>query len=334
MLQRFVTKTVVGIATACAVVVLIGCPNNPSQTLIYNLNGQIWKQYQDGSGKVLLCQNGERPRWVPGTKTHYAYIERKAGNPNVRLWVAEYTGANPVALTGFEVHSEYSWSADGKWIAVSHTKDGNYEIYKLSVDGTQQIRLTNNTYTDQYPRWRGLPQGDMIAFVSARPIGANERVFIMNSDGTGERELLPPGTLSHYDSPAWSSPGTKIAFVVHQGLASNIWIVEIATGKTTQVTTSGINVEPVWYGQDYVFFETILGQKDTVNRYDTKTGTTTELVGYLNYAGTEPLSADGLFVYAARQSVVPGPIEIHRIQHYTAPFTDINLGAGRQPNVW
>jgi WD40-like Beta Propeller Repeat len=333
MLLRFFSQAVLGASTS-AFLLLISCPGTPSQTLIYSLNNQIWKQQEDGSGKMLVSQSGERPRWIPGTKTHFAYIERKPGTVEVKLWVAENTGANPVALTGFEVGSEYSWSADGKWIAVSHTKDGNYEIYKLSVDGTQRVRLTTNPYTDKYPRWRGLPQGDMIAFVSARPVGSNDRVFIMKSDGTGEKELLSPGTLSWYDSPAWSSPGTKIAFVAHQGTASNIWIADILTGKATQVTSAGVNINPEWYVDEYVFFVTVLGQGETLNRYDIKSGTTKPVGSYLNYAASAPLTANGLFVFGTRQSAVPGPIEIHRIQHYSPPMADVNLGPGREPDVW
>jgi Tol biopolymer transport system component len=333
MLHRFLLGAALGSCIWTLPILSGGC-GPTSETLIYSLNHQIWKQYENGSGKVLMFQSGERPRWVPGTKSHFAYIQRQPGKADVKLWVAEYTGASPLALTGFEVGSEYSWSADGKWLAVSHTKDGNYEIYKLRIDGTQQVRLTNNFYTDRYPRWRGLPHGDKIAFVSARPIGSKDRIFIMNADGTGEKELLPSGTLTWYDSPAWSSPGTKLALVAYQGPDQNIWFVDVATGNITKVTSSGININPVWYAEDYLFFVTVLGQGEALKRYDVKAKTTKSLATYVNYASAGLLSVNGMYVFASRQSAVPGAAEIHRFRHDSPTATDDNLGPGREPDVW
>jgi len=144
------------------------------------------------------------------TKTHFAFIERKGGSPDVKLWVVEDDGKNPVARTGFEIGSEYSWSPDGKWIAVAHTKDGNYEIYKLRVDGSQLVRLTKNQFTDRYPRWS--PKGDKIAFVSRRY--GDEDIYVIDADGTGEKNLMPgDGSENWNRQPSWSWDGKKIAFV-------------------------------------------------------------------------------------------------------------------------
>ena len=41
-----------------------------------------------------------------------------------------------------------SWSPDGKKIAFRSNRDGNYEIYVMNADGSEQTNLTNNPSTE------------------------------------------------------------------------------------------------------------------------------------------------------------------------------------------
>ena len=51
-------------------------------------------------------------------------------------------------------------------IAFSSDRDGNFEIYVMNADGSEQTRLTDNSASDQEPAWS--PDGRRIAFVSSR----------------------------------------------------------------------------------------------------------------------------------------------------------------------
>lgn len=296
-------------------------------TLLYDLNHNIWREYASGNEKQMLIQNGERPRWIPGTKTHFAYIERLGGSPNVKLWVAEDDGANPVALTGFEIKSEYSWSPDGQWIAVAHSKDGNYEIYKIKVDGTQQVRLTNNYYTDQYPRWS--PKGDKIAFVSTR--GGHQDIYVMNADGTGEKKLSEASHIGDDETPAWAWDGTEIVYAAKRGTHIELKIVNVNTGQIKQITNGGLNILPI-YEAKYILYLTILGQSNTLKRYDPSTGTTSTLHKCLSYTSADPLTANAAYAFMNCQHTAAGPSSIIRVQHSTGEAADI--GFGRNPDVW
>ena len=42
--------------------------------------------------------------------------------------------------------------ANGKIVFASN-RDGNWEIYVMNADGSNQVNLTNNPTADRYPTW-------------------------------------------------------------------------------------------------------------------------------------------------------------------------------------
>jgi len=46
-------------------------------------------------------------------------------------------------------------------VACASNRDGNYEIYVMSADGTDPVRLTNDPAEDREPAWR--PQQGRVA---------------------------------------------------------------------------------------------------------------------------------------------------------------------------
>jgi len=42
-------------------------------------------------------------------------------------------------------------------IAFESDRDGNYEIYIMNADGTNQVNLTNNPADDEEPSWAPSP---------------------------------------------------------------------------------------------------------------------------------------------------------------------------------
>ncbi len=73
-------------------------------------------------------------------------------------------------------------SVENGKIAFTSDRDGNYEIYVLNADGSEQTRITNNTASDSDPAWS--PHGTKIAFTSDRD--GNYEIYVMNADGSGQ----------------------------------------------------------------------------------------------------------------------------------------------------
>jgi Tol biopolymer transport system component len=101
------------------------------------------------------------------------------------------------------------WSSDGTKIAFSSSRDGNWEVYVMSADGSGVTRLTNNRSADDAaPAWS--PDGAKIAFHTDRD--GDYEIYVMNADGSGQTNLTREGRAED-TSPSWAPDGTKIVFV-------------------------------------------------------------------------------------------------------------------------
>src|ERR1051325_4364614 len=97
-----------------------------------------------------------------------------------------------------------AWSPDGAKIAFGRTASPvKSQIYVMNADGSNSIRITNNSASDSQPSWS--PDGTKIAFVSDRD--GNSEIYVMNADGSNQTRLTNNSEFEF--DPAWSPDGTK-----------------------------------------------------------------------------------------------------------------------------
>jgi len=171
-------------------------------------------------------------------------------------------------------------------IAFDANFEGNREIYIINDDGSNRIRLTNNSSDDRVPKWS--PDGTKIAFCSDRD--GQFKIYTLNSDGSNQIKLIdmracPDGWSindkivfsSDYDGdfeiytinsdgsdlmrltyspgvdfyPSWNSSGTKIAFASYRDGNYEIYTMNSDGSELNRLTNNSVTDSiPEWIFND------------------------------------------------------------------------------------
>lgn len=131
------------------------------------------------------------------------------------------------------------FSPDGTLIVFMSERDGDDEIYRVNVDGSNLQQLTNNTVGDVQPSFS--PDGTRIIFASDRD--GNYEIYTMNTDGSNVQRIT--NSADDDRGPRFSPDGTKILF--HRGSSGNndIYVMNMdGSGMKALTAASGNNAYP------------------------------------------------------------------------------------------
>jgi TolB protein len=147
-------------------------------------------------------------------------------------------------LVATEEAAEASFPGEnGKKIAFSSDRDGDFDIYTIRPDGSGLRRVTNAPGSDSRPEWS--PDGTKIAFDSDRD--GDSEIYVKDlatgkvSQLTDNTDPRFPGLLADR-SPAWSPDGTRIAFsstrdtLAEETYVERIYVMKADGSELTQFT--------------------------------------------------------------------------------------------------
>ena len=161
----------------------------------------------------------------------------------ILVWVALTTGGcsddgpveavdpDPVPTIGADWQPAFS--PDGDRIAFVSNRDGGNQIFLMASDGSDPVRLSQDTtaLSNANPAWA--PDGRRIAYASF--IGDNWEVALVNADGTGHTNLtrsLAPNSL-----PVWTPDG-RVAYTEGAAGQRTIFTLETDSEPTSLTADS------------------------------------------------------------------------------------------------
>jgi Tol biopolymer transport system component len=179
--------------------------------LIFNSGGRIFRIAVNG-GDPIAVDTGERRRCnndhglsPDGT---WLAISDGSANRQSQIYLLPSNGGVPRLITRDYPSYWHGWSPDGKTLAYCARRNGEFDVYTVSVEGGEEKRLTTSAGLDDGPDYS--PDGEWIYFNSVR--SGVMRIWRMKPDGSGQ-EMVVKGD----DSADWfahpSPDGKRIVYV-------------------------------------------------------------------------------------------------------------------------
>ena len=101
------------------------------------------------------------------------------------IYTMPVTGGTPKQITPKGPSYLHGWSPDGKNLVFCGSRDGEYDVYQISANGGQEIRLTNTKGLDDGPEYS--PDGKYIYFNSVR--SGTMQIWRMKPDGSEQEQI-------------------------------------------------------------------------------------------------------------------------------------------------
>lgn len=126
------------------------------------------------------------------------------------IYTVPVGGGTPTQVTPKGPSYLHGWSPDGQWLTYTGARDGDYDIYKIPVDGGEEVRLTTAEGLDDGSEYS--PDGEYIYFNSVR--SGSMEIWRMRPDGS-EKEQLTDDRFNNW-FPHVSPDGESIVFLSYR----------------------------------------------------------------------------------------------------------------------
>ena len=183
------------------------------------------------------------------------------------LWVTRRDGTEPRRLTSHLARDVAPrFSPDGRWVAFSSDRFGNYDVWLIPVEGGEPTQLTFHTTSDMVAGWT--PDGEII-FTSSR----SAHPFLSPAYTVSAEGGLPlPMAMDQAAAVAVSPDGRYVAFnrigvnTTRKGYKGNrapdLYVMDRESGTIRQLTDTNLHDfrehvpdgEPMWGADGMLYF--------------------------------------------------------------------------------
>jgi Tol biopolymer transport system component len=180
----------------------------------------------------------KRLEWAPDSQSILAMEQEDKA-----IWLFAATAAEAprtIATNAFAFDRPFQ-PPDGAAILIGKDTDLGRQVFVLDLVTGKETRVVGGGSGDDIGSARWSPDGTQIVYNDSPPDNATmQRLYIVNANGTGGRQITSaPGTW--YDiNAAWSPDGSRIAFIRYELVGADwlvrpIGIYSLATGKVTDL---------------------------------------------------------------------------------------------------
>ncbi|MFN2125686.1 MAG: TolB family protein, partial [Candidatus Promineifilaceae bacterium] len=151
---------------------VIEAPNwtRDGRYLVYNANGHIYT-YELDTGEIKEIDTGfaidcNNDHVLSPDNSRLAVSHFTNEDATSRIYILPFAGGEPRLVTEKGPSYLHGWSPDGERLAYCAERDGQYDIYTISVHGGPERQLTNTPGLDDGPEYA--PDGRTLWFNSTR----------------------------------------------------------------------------------------------------------------------------------------------------------------------
>jgi len=180
--------------------------------LIYNVDGVLCR-FELATGKTskidtgfAAANNNDHVLSFNGKRLGISHHSAEDKDESV-IYTLPVKGGIPKRATAKAPSYLHGWSPDGRFLVYTGGRGENYDIYRIPVEGGDEVRLTDAPGLDDGPEYT--PDGRFIYINSART--GDMRIWRMAPDGSGQ-EPVTSGEF-HDWFPHISPDGTRIVFL-------------------------------------------------------------------------------------------------------------------------
>jgi TolB protein len=186
------------------------------KALIYNRNGRLYRfdlkkeTPTEINTDFAIRNNNDHVLSFDGKMlaiSHHVAEEQNQSN----VFIVPTKGGTPKRITTRGPSYLHSWSPDDKFLIYTGGRDGEFDIYKISVDGGDETNLTKSAGLDDGPEYT--PDGKYIYFNSTR--SGLMQIWRMKPDGSEQSQISKDGFNNWF--PHISPDGKWIVFLSFLG---------------------------------------------------------------------------------------------------------------------
>ena len=223
------------------------------------------------------------PSWAPDGKS-LLFITTRGKRYNI--YSIPFEGGAARQLSHAPGSQRFAcYSPDGRHIAFysSRLKPNDlygFNIYVMDSSGEKENhparQVTDSRGSPGHPTWSA--DGKWIGFVAkvydptkqqtmeGNIIFAKYHVYKVPASG-GKETQITRGTIGGQQFedtwPSWSPDGKWIAFGRQIGAKRDIWVLDVATNRSLQLTTAGNCIKPTWtYNSKSIYYSTTTGRNE------------------------------------------------------------------------